>query len=334
MNPNFNIHEGEILSPTPELPPNQDPQHATRSIRTFEEDIANAVRDGKGSVLGIALAEQKRKDDSVTFAVEKKNNVWLIVIGVFFILAAIGLFGFVGYSKYSESLSTIAKNTGSLQSSLVESDTITQIDIQKLLPKNGITESLLYSSGGTNLSTRTIQILVPTLVLADKTTAPADIKLILSRLAPHAPSLLTRSISSPMTMGIYAGDTAIPFIIFKANSYEGVFSGMLQWEEFMSDDLFTLLGVNLPTTQTNPEPAPQPITEQATTSTTTVLVQPKPVVQRDIQKFVDRTIKNKDMRVLQDDTGKIYLLYGFVNKDTVIITTAPEAFFEIGNRLK
>lgn len=61
MNPNFNIQPDELVQPQTVNPSEQTLEHSPRAIRTFEEDIADAMRDGKGSVLGIALAEQKRK---------------------------------------------------------------------------------------------------------------------------------------------------------------------------------------------------------------------------------------------------------------------------------
>ena len=102
MNPNFNLQPDELLAQknAPKDSPTEG-VHA-KAIRTFEEDIAGAVRDGKGSVLGIALAEQKRKDAQNEFVAEKKSGSFIILIGVLFIMLALGLLGFVGYSVYSD----------------------------------------------------------------------------------------------------------------------------------------------------------------------------------------------------------------------------------------
>jgi hypothetical protein len=73
-------------------------------------------------------------------------------------------------------------------------------------------------------------------------------------------------------------------------------------------------------------------TTTATTTATTTTSAPEPT--RDVKAFVDRTIKNKDVRVIQDLDGKIYFMYGFVNRNTILFTTTPESYFEIISRLK
>ena len=44
-------------------------------------------------------------------------------------------------------------------------------------------------------------------------------------------------------------------------------------------------------------------------------------------------IVNKDVRILRDDNGNMILLYGIVDKETIIITVNDTAFKEIITRL-
>ena len=291
------------------------------------------MADGKGSVLTIALAEQKRKDDSVSFVQEKKSNISLVALGVLFFFMALCVLGYVGYTKYTERtalLKLAEKNT--LSGGIIETDKIISVDITKLLPKNGITKSLLYNIGGAILSTNTIDVVVPVNPSNDGIITKSDGQTVLARLMPHAPNILKRSISGDITIGVYGGDSAVPFVLFKTNSYEGTFSGLLEWEKFMSDDLFVFMNVLLPENKAPESPAINTVLLDST-STPATSTERVPV-NRDINLFIDRTIKNKDMRVLQDDAGKIYFLYGFVDKNTVIITTNPETFFEVSSRLR
>jgi hypothetical protein len=204
----------------------------------------------------------------------------------------------------------------------------------------------LYKLGGSDLSTQTISVAIPTITVvgeAGEIVRMAETKDIMPRLARNAPSLLTRSLATSTVLGVYAGDIAEPFIILKTNSYEGAFSGMLDWEDFMSDDLFTFMGIILPNGEVAPiKEAPVVQIESTASSSATSTASsstPQPplapaIDPRDISKFLDRTIKNKDMRVIQDDTGKIYLLYGFANRNTIIITTSVESFFAVSSRLR
>lgn len=343
MNPNFNIQPDELIEKKAATPSEQTLEHAPRALRTFEEDIADAMRDGKGSVLTVALAEQKRKSDSVTFAVEKTSNIWLIVFGVMFLLAALSVLGYIGYTKYIDkiSLSKNPEQNSIIGTNILSADKVIKVDINKLLPKNGITQSLIYASGGSDISTRSIQLVVATILDIEKNALLADNKILLPRIAPHAPAILSRSLSGNILFGIYSGDTATPFIVLRSSSYEGVFSGLLEWEEFMSDDLFTFMGVSLPNSTQSAETVPSSglinVASSSASSSSAIVTEASPGIKpsvRDINKFVDRTIKNKDVRVLQDDTGRIYFIYGFANPDTVIMTTSVESFFEISSRLR
>jgi hypothetical protein len=44
-------------------------------------------------------------------------------------------------------------------------------------------------------------------------------------------------------------------------------------------------------------------------------------------------VKNKDTRILRDSHGNTVLLYSFINKETLIITTNEATFNEIYDRL-
>jgi hypothetical protein len=49
--------------------------------------------------------------------------------------------------------------------------------------------------------------------------------------------------------------------------------------------------------------------------------------------FEDEVVKNKDIRVLKDSTNTTVLLYSFINKETLIITTNEQTFNEVYDRL-
>ena len=221
-----------------ELVPKAEPSQATlasspRALRTFEDDIADAVRDGKGSALNIALAEQKRKDTAVEYVIKKKSNKLYIFFGILLFVISFGVIGYIVYEKYgSQVLPDVLRGTASIVHPSIRADKTTPIDLNTLLPKNGINQSLLYKLGGSDLSTQTVSIAIPTVTVTGENgdvVRMAETKEILPRLARNAPSLLTRSLATSTVLGVYAGDIAEPFIILKTNSYEGAFSGMLDW---------------------------------------------------------------------------------------------------------
>lgn len=90
-------------------------------------------------------------------------------------------------------------------------------------------------------------------------------------------------------------------LIFKIKSYENAFASMMSWEKKIGLDfgkIFKLEGV--------PE-------------------------QGDIS-FYDKELENKDVRILNDLSGKPILMYSFINQKYLIITTGEDALKEILRR--
>jgi hypothetical protein len=117
------------------------------------------------------------------------------------------------------------------------------------------------------------------------------------------PGDLNRSLKDDFMLGIYSNQTGErrPFLILTNNFFERAFSGLLQWEKTMAADLAPLL------------------------DNTTVTTTPG-------QPFIDKVVKNRDCRVLQDTEGKTALFYAFLDNTDIVITTAEDAFGEILQR--
>jgi hypothetical protein len=161
---------------------------------------------------------------------------------------------------------------------------------------------------------------------------------------------------------MYQGDKLEPFLLLKTDSFENAFAGMLTWEKFMSDDIYTFMGVEIPKQEKKINEfgveidGPGDLSIETITSTTTGTtttdavaenqptedrnpvpesVEPKTAQPtRDIHLFIDRTIRNRDVRVIQDNDGKIYFVYGFPKSGAILITTSIESYFEVLGRLK
>ncbi len=115
----------------------------------------------------------------------------------------------------------------------------------------------------------------------------ADISDVISLIGPNMPPSLKRSFVGLYMIGIYPFDLNHPFIILKTKDFTSSYAGMLKWEPMMTVDIKSLFGI---TTVTG-------------------------------DKFEDEIYRNKDLRVLRDDKGNIVLLYSFIDRETLIITT-------------
>jgi hypothetical protein len=139
-----------------------------------------------------------------------------------------------------------------------------------------------------------------------------------------APDILLRNVDLSSTVGVVSsGGGTHPFFILRVNSFERTFAGMLGWENTMLKDLEPLY----PTYIDLPSPAP------ATTGTSTasaVATPPPPIAP---QGFVDDVVANRDVRALRDGLGRTLLIYGYSDKQTLIIARDEAAFTTLVARL-
>lgn len=122
----------------------------------------------------------------------------------------------------------------------------------------------------------------------------------------QAPSALVRAFSPKFMLGIHSLEGVEPFLVFKTAFYENAFAGMLAWEKTMSRDLSPLFG-------------------------TTILSDSGPATSG--SPFYDRLINNIDVRILVDLKSEIRLIYGFIDRQTVVISNNRDTFLEVVNRL-
>ncbi len=111
---------------------------------------------------------------------------------------------------------------------------------------------------------------------------------IASMIGPNMPPSLSRSFGKEYMAGIYSFDTNETFFIISVDDYSLAYPGMLKWEENMAKDLAGFFDIN-------PESLSSTI-------------------------FIDETVKNRDMRVLKDSSGKPLVLYSFIDRKTLVIT--------------
>lgn len=139
-----------------------------------------------------------------------------------------------------------------------------------------------------------------------------------------APDILLRNVDLSSTVGIVnAGSETRPFFILRVSSYERTFAGMLGWEQFIDEDLGAFYP---PYTELAPIADPTASSTTAATATTTA-----PPVSR--TGFTDAVVANHDVRILRDAFGRSIMLYGYVDKETLVIARDEAAFTALAARL-
>ncbi len=256
-------------------------------IRTLESDIAEAVKNKKTSVVHIAVSEQQ-KNPGRAVHVNPKKNAFFLILSIFLIVGsaiAVTIF-YIVQNRIKEIPPVIVQKPQVIATELshsVDVSTITSILLTKahlgIEPRNNAMVGMKFQNGSTTIDAQTFAGLLKT----------------------SMPDFLLRSFKPDYISGLHFIGSGQPFIIFKTNSYDNAFAGMLQWEETILQDLAGPFGLS--------------------------------TSDMGSMKFQDKIVRNKDTRELYDGGGNLLLLYSFTDKETLVITTHEETFKELATRL-
>lgn len=285
-----------------ELPPTPPEDGFAKKIpvmKTYSSDIAEALKNKQGSVLSIAFAEEKKRQQihDVTSAGSKKNITY-IIFGVLFLGISVVMIGSFFFSIFDKTPSIMpAPKVPSLISYDVDKaediTTSSTSSIQELIRKN-VAESfegkvkriLFYQSAGALQS-------------------PVTLREFESKIDFTMPNRLINSLKDEFFVGaINANSTNYPVMIFSINSFDTTFPGMNEWEKDIVEDLIYPFDIKAD--------------------------DDNELLNRSMQ---DKTVKNHPARILVDKTGKIVLIYGFVGSEYVVISTNEDAYGESVSRL-
>jgi len=275
-------------------------------IHTYKSDFSEHIDAKNASVFSVLAAEKDAKrSDTREVVVEKKLGRAKFIIGGMLIL--LGLVGIYAAYQWSQDRSIIPMDD--MVQSLVFADARREVT-----GKGGDLMRSLAEVAGTSIPQGNV---VVTYITTATTTAegtpfkfPAPGGALIRALGLPAPSIFLRNILDESTVGvIHAGEETRPFFIFSVSSYERTFAGMLDWEDTMERDL-SLLYPSYP--------------KDAVASTSPLLA---PLT------FSDSVAASRDIRVLKDEKGRSILVYGYHDKETLIIARDETAFIQLAERL-
>lgn len=301
---------------------NINDETSLRTIRTYKDDIAQAMNRKKESLVSIAAAENKRRTRSGEFEPvgEVLHGQNLKKVGIVILSTALFVLG-AGSALYfyGKSGAGIVEPASKIPS-VIFSDGEEELEITNL-SRRQILNELTAIKDRTRLSAGDIKNIFITETFTDK--EEVDRKALVSSsdflnaIDAQLPASFMRSLEPIFMLGIHmsVSDGNQPFLILKTSFYENAFTGMLGWEKNIKEDLAPLFG---------PENFNVISNENYATSTLPVS---DPV-------FSDTVIKNKDARILKDGNGKAVLIYSFVDKDTIVMATNENTFGEILARIR
>lgn len=275
-----------------------------KQIRTFQGDVAEALKKQDESLVSIQRAEHLKKDSSTESGeprnTKKKSLLFLFGSVLLFTLGAVG--AWYAYGEFIRKTIT----------PIIDTPT------NRFLSTNSVA-SLDFAT------TTTREMLINNLFNAVETTPPGETKhlslikiegkenLLLSTseffniLRSQAPSSLIRSFDPSFMLGSLGEDSGTMgksvFLIIKLVSFENAFAGMLLWEKDLNRNIGPIF-------------------------TTAPLLKNIP----DGQAFIDVTDRNKDIRALTFE-NKPVLLYSFYENNMLIITDSVETLRILVDRL-
>lgn len=278
-----------------------------KPLRTFEGDIASSVRTNQGSIVHIALAEDEKRRAQEQNKAAGTKSILFGTLGVILLLASLVIVAFGIYTTMNKTSSVISipitKKVGLLK---VNKEFVFEID--DTMTRSEILQNLLRTTPESTLGD------IARVVITEKnatTTVPLGAQEFITRIFPRSPDLFKQSLNTNFEYGVYEDTAQKPFFVFLSNDYDRTSAGLLSWERDMRyevTDTFTKAA-----TSTEERQARANILSHAS--------------------FSDTVIKNVELRILRDETGTEYLVYGFPKHDTLIIAPNTQTFFAIKDAL-
>ena len=264
-----------------------------KSLRTYQGDVEEAIGRNKESSTTIFVAEEKRKVEKPEKVVEVKYNPTKNKVFVYMGAAFFILGIFAIGGVYYFRYS---------EKTVIEQQTKTLLKFSKEktlspygLSKDSFIKKLVDEREAFQLPINSVLYVNTTIEGSD------SLGQVLAHVGPNMPGSLVRSFDQNYMIGVYSYDTNEIFFILKVKDFASSYSGMLKWEKDMANDMQEIYSID-PFLVSTPTP------------------------------FTDEAIKNKDLRVIKDQSGKTQLLYTFLDKETLLITKNESIFGAILGR--
>ncbi len=287
-------------------------------LQTYRGDIEQVVHEGQGvSVVSIAAAEAARRGKEPIQQETKeeksaKRNSWAMIAGgVALVLLAAGTLAALFLRPTTVPIAEIPK------APFIFVDDTALVS----LPAGQGTRDMLMTylqaaRQRVQLQIGLIEWLYVVWPAAQEGAPPRQLKApeFLQILAPQVPPELLRTLSANYLIGVHSFEENQPFLLLQVDSYEVSYKAMLDWERTLNTDLLPLFNRN---------PSPKLQGAAAPASTTPQFLQTN---------FVDKIAENRDTRAYLNRAGDILLLWTFLGRNTILITTNEYTLREVLSR--
>ena len=273
-------------------------QDSPSPVHTYSSDFAKHAKDKSATSFSVLASELDAGTKQESH--EKKSASVPTFIGVLLILVGLAS---VAYTFYTTTQSVVVPLLTTVPSRVYASD---EREVK------GTTLSIketLDAYRTTPFNGSVVLLYAPT--SSASSTEKTGLSLI-EALALPLPDILLRNVSVYTSVVLVKdNDLFFPAFVFDTTSYERTFAGMLDWEDTMATDLSFAY----------------PVTETASTSGEMLYATPREV-------FVDEVVENQDVRVLYDDQNNSILVWGYKDRQTLIVARNKSSFATLVSQLK
>jgi hypothetical protein len=284
-----------------------------KSLRTFQSDLAEAMRGEGQSIVRNVLSEHGKEieKEEVVSRIKKKHNMF-VYVGIMFVVFGLVALAFGGGYLYS----FLAPFGGGSSARTLNIPEFFSVEDAREIDTTGLDEDALRAYAGSVVfgMEKMIDSFVQLYAveweqpeLGEKKEPVARLLSTeewLARIGAKAPARLVRALDAAYMFGVHIWNGNQGFLVFivRDGMFDDAFSSMLEWEEDMAARLIPLFG-------TTPDVF---------------------VLNAD---WSDTVIKNRDVRVLKNASDEIVLLYTFYDRKTLIVSTGQDTMEEIINRI-
>lgn len=312
-----------INTPLPPQKPTSVPDANIKTLRTFEGDVAELLAKKKVNLASMVIAENNKTEGSEFIANTESatdtsfGTMTKIVLAIIImLLLAGGIYGaYYLYMKSPLAPSPITAPVAPLIQSIIPKDSQVVISIDNKMPVDIMAEisKEIYKDQPANTIKEIIFVASKT---NSSSTSPSSnknlqisrisIQQALNILGINPPGIFTRSLAQDWMFGIYSDQSSEKhiFMALTTDFFQNSFSGMIQWEDVMVDDLKFYLF---------------PDGEQYFTVR---------------GGFEDRIIENKDVRTFITEENSILFMYSFIDNNRLIFARDGSVLKEVIRRLE
>lgn len=294
------------------------------AVETYTTDINRVVQSGGVSTVSIAAAESERRSKATkneaiapaNLAPQGNGSRWRIVLiigGVLLIFSAIGIAAVVLLRAAPQTTTTTA-----VQAPFMNVDQVTNVLTTAADTRDALMTNLEAAREQVSLAVGLVAQLY--VGIASTTSAMSDElspQQLLSTLAPDIPQDLLRTIKPQYLLGVHSYDENQSFLVLQVDSYQQAYAGMLAWEPTVQQELSPLF-TRKPSLHVPSDSA------SSTASSSPAFLQTG---------FIDKVVENHDARAIVNPAGDLLLLWTFLDRNTLVITTNEYTLREIIRRL-